>query len=214
MKVHLTQRRLARHRNRPCKDSNAPAKAWPFDTEWPGFDGEIRTPAHKSSRLLCKNTDGQRASMYAAEAAPIIVKGVQVCAVASSRRLGTTEVADPWRCPTLVEFASKCYLPLAKYFKRTWQAEERLLRNHLLPVFGSLRLNEISPTTLQAYQDEALGQGVAQGSVKRRIALLRHLLKLAIQMDLPGVSPHPTFWPDRSVMVGQASNQGQYRNSA
>ena len=37
--------------------------------------------------------------------------------------------------PTFWDFVAEWYLPYAKTRKRSWETDETMLRNHLLPVF-------------------------------------------------------------------------------
>ncbi|MBU6993423.1 integrase arm-type DNA-binding domain-containing protein [Ferrovum myxofaciens] len=46
--------------------------------------------------------------------------------------------------PTFANFMADRYMPFVKGYKRSWQADDSYLRNHLLPAFGKKYLDEIT----------------------------------------------------------------------
>ena len=46
--------------------------------------------------------------------------------------------------PTFATFIEEQYLPYVKSYKRSWVSDVSLLKNHLLPRFGSKYLDEIT----------------------------------------------------------------------
>lgn len=94
--------------------------------------------------------------------------------------------------PTLTEFATTRYLPYVKGYKRAWKTDESLLRNHLLPAFGALRLDAITRAQVIELHHGRRAAGAAPGSANRLLILLRYLYNLARQWDTPGVTTNPT----------------------
>ena len=48
------------------------------------------------------------------------------------------------QAPTLGAFIQQCYLPYTKEYKRSWETDECLLRNHVLPTFGNTGMDKIT----------------------------------------------------------------------
>jgi integrase len=92
---------------------------------------------------------------------------------------------------TLQRFAVEHYLPHARLNKRSWRTDEAILRNHLLPALGTLRLDQIRSQDVRALQHRMVIDGAAAGSVNRRLVLLAHLFACAARWALidEGVNP-------------------------
>lgn len=93
--------------------------------------------------------------------------------------------------PTFEEFIAEKYLPHAKARKRSWSTDESVLRNHLLPRFGHLRLNRITRAAIQTMQSEGHYSRYAAGTINRWVILMRFIFNCAIRWEvLPeGVNP-------------------------
>lgn len=78
---------------------------------------------------------------------------------------------------TFAELAGQ-YMPLARVNKRSWGRDQSLLTN-LLPVFGARRLDDIGPLLIEEYKRQRL-EKVRPATVNRELALLKHMLNLAV----------------------------------
>lgn len=78
---------------------------------------------------------------------------------------------------TFAELAGQ-YMPLARVNKRSWDRDQSLLTN-LLPAFGARRLDDINPLSIEEYKRQRL-EKVKPATVNRELALLRHMLNLAV----------------------------------
>lgn len=86
--------------------------------------------------------------------------------------------------PGFGEFVAERYLPYAKSRKRSWQTDESMLRNHLLPAFADLRMNRISRSDVLAFHHAALERGYAAGTCNRLIMLMKFVYNCAIRWDV------------------------------
>lgn len=95
------------------------------------------------------------------------------------------------RAPTLAEFVDEKYLPYARTRKRSWKTDEVLLRLHLLPAFGSVRMNHIRRADVTAFHLAAIRKGYAPGTCNRLLILLKFLFNCAIRWDVLPADMNP-----------------------
>lgn len=93
--------------------------------------------------------------------------------------------------PTFEDFVHKRYLPFVKGYKRSWQTDECLLRNHLLPVFGKRHMDEIGRHEIIEMHHGRREEGGAAASANRLVIMMRYIYNLAIKWGIPGVKANP-----------------------
>ena len=86
--------------------------------------------------------------------------------------------------PTFGDFVAERYLPYAKTRKRSWDTDETMLRNHLLPVFAELRMNRITRSDVVAFHHVVFDKGYAAGTCNRMIVLMKFIYNCAIRWDV------------------------------
>ena len=94
--------------------------------------------------------------------------------------------------PTFAEFVQQRYLPFVKGYKRSWQTDECLLRNHLLPTFGERYLDQIKKDDIVTLHHARRSSGAAPGSANRLLILMRYIFNLALKWETPGITKNPT----------------------
>lgn len=94
--------------------------------------------------------------------------------------------------PTFAKFIEEQYLPYVKTYKRSWDTDVSLLKNHLLPRFGSKPLDTISRQDIQKLHHERRASGGAAGSANRLLILIRFVFNLAIRWGVPGITSNPS----------------------
>lgn len=94
--------------------------------------------------------------------------------------------------PTFGRFVDEQYVPYIKTYKRSWDIDVSLLKNHLLPRFSNRYLDEIQRQDIVNVHQERLAMGAAPGSANRLVVLMRYIFNLAIRWDVPGVKVNPT----------------------
>lgn len=103
------------------------------------------------------------------------------------RRLTTLE--NP--CPTYEDFINSYYLPHIRTYKRCLTADITLLQNHLLPVFGQKRMNQITREDVLIFQSEKQSAGYTSGYCNRFLVLLSFCFNLAMKWEIPQITKNP-----------------------
>jgi len=93
--------------------------------------------------------------------------------------------------PTLAEFAADRYMPFVKGYKKSWDSDDSYLRNHLLPKFGALHLDEIKQQEVIAFH-HGMRDKYALATCNRMVVLLRYMYNLAKKWNIPGSDVNPT----------------------
>lgn len=75
------------------------------------------------------------------------------------------------------------YFQWIKANKKESTVKERIVRwrKHVKPFFGSKTLSEVTPSLVEKYKIEKLKQGYSPASVNRDVALIRHILSMAVK---------------------------------
>ena len=69
--------------------------------------------------------------------------------------------------------------------------DESRLRNHLLPYYGKIRMNDIEKRDVVALINE-LAEKFKPGTINRVVILLRYMFNLAMKWEVKGVTRNPT----------------------
>lgn len=94
--------------------------------------------------------------------------------------------------PLYSAFISDRYLPFIRTYKRSWKTDETVLRQHILPRFNRLHLDEITPEHVSDVISIMQQKGYASGTVNRAIIVMRYSLKLAAQWKIIPDQINPT----------------------
>ncbi|MBN2646140.1 MAG: tyrosine-type recombinase/integrase [Desulfuromonadaceae bacterium] len=95
------------------------------------------------------------------------------------------------KVPTVAEFVRDSYLPHAKGYKRSWQTDESLLRNHILPAIGHLHLDQVTRRhCVDLFSHHRATH--EPGSTNRIIILCRYIFNCAIRWEVPCITQNPT----------------------
>lgn len=84
--------------------------------------------------------------------------------------------------PTFAEF-EKQFMIFSKTNNKpsTVYAKEWMMRVHLVPYFGSMRLDQIGPADIEDYKAKKLEEGCEKKSINNHITTVRKLLNLALE---------------------------------
>ena len=168
-----------------------------YDTAITGFILEVRSTGTKTYYLKYRNArKQQRQYKIGDEKSLSFSKASSVAKKLRARVvLGDDPVeerAESKKMMTMGEFVRDRYLPFIKGYKKSWDCDDSLLRNHILPQFGKRYLDEISSEELVAFHRGKVDSGYAPGTVNRIIVLTRYLFSLAMKWELiPGVEKNP-----------------------
>ena len=167
-----------------------------YDSYCKGLLLEIRITGGKTFSLLYTDIRGKRRQIKLADEKDITL--AQARKFADKMRNGLAMGEDPFekknelkKVPTLSTFITESYLPFVKTYKRSWDTDVSLIKNHIMPNFGKQYLDEISKKDIiQFISRHALTH--KPGSVNRVIILLRYIFNLSIRWETPGIIKNPT----------------------
>jgi integrase len=94
--------------------------------------------------------------------------------------------------PTFAQFIKDQYLPHVRSYKKSWETDVSLLKNHLLPRFGNRYMDEISRQDIVMMHADRRASGAAPGSANRLLIMMRYCFNLALRWELPGIKGNPT----------------------
>lgn len=168
-----------------------------FDIEIKGFYLEVRSTGGKTYRMRLKDQSGRLAVVSFGDAC--CISFVQARSQAKDLRAraytGTWQVTSK---PVLQEvnltfecFVNQHYIPYAKQRKRSLATDISVLKNHLLPTFGSYALGELTKVHVVEFHTEKRSMGYAPATVDRMVVLLRFALNLAVKWGLLSGEKHP-----------------------
>lgn len=178
-----------------------------FDTKQPGLLLKVLASGRKSYYLRYKSNRNKQIEKKIADA--------RVLKLSDTRKLAAdylTQIAmgnDPFEqkkvleeTPTIKEFVTKSYLPYAKNHKRSWDTDESLLRNHILPAIGHLYMEQVTRKHIIDMVNHHRSTH-KPGSTNRVIILTRTLFNRAIDWEVRGVTKNPT----QKVELFEENNQ-------
>lgn len=103
--------------------------------------------------------------------------------------------------PCCATFVFTTYLPHIRLRKRSWEVDERILRQHILPTFGNCPLESIQRTSVEVWLYALARQGLAPATCNRILSVFKSLCTLAISHDVLLFSPCASIQPFRILHV-------------
>lgn len=93
--------------------------------------------------------------------------------------------------PLFGEFVVDSYMPHIKGYKRSWDTDESILRNHVLPKLGKLPLDQVRQHHVRAVLD--LHRTTHEpASTNRVLILVRYIFNCALKWEIEGLERNPT----------------------
>jgi site-specific recombinase XerD len=165
-----------------------------FDPELRGFYVDVLASGRKSFRLRYRFDKKLRvvtlgdASLMSLEDARLGAR-----ALLQKAKSGTDPIVVPAHAlgPTVEVFFNEQYLPYIKSYKRSWDTDDSMMRNHLLPRLGHKHMGAISPPDVAVFVEQMRSEGYAPGTCNRALVLLRYGFTLALRWKVPGVESNP-----------------------
>jgi integrase len=93
--------------------------------------------------------------------------------------------------PTFAQFIDDQYMPYIKSYKRSWDTDVSLLKNHLLPRFGKRYMDEITRQDIVKMHADRKAAGAAPGSANRLLIMMRYIFNLTLKWEVPGIKANP-----------------------
>lgn len=103
------------------------------------------------------------------------------------------------------------HLDYAKTYQKAPANTERIIRLHLLPRWGKLRLDEISQPAIAKWLAEKAGEGLAPATVEKLRVTLNRSFELALRWNMAGVIKNPVKGIPRKPINNQRTT---YLNAA
>lgn len=93
--------------------------------------------------------------------------------------------------PTIAHFYTQQYLPYVKSYKRSWDTDETMIRNHLVPALGDRAMGSLIPPDIARVVESMRSRDYAAGTINRVLVLLRYGYTLALRWNIDGVDSNP-----------------------
>ena len=165
-----------------------------FDPALKGFYVDVLASGRKSFRLRYRFNKKLRvvtlgdASVMSLDDARQAARAWQV-----QVKAGTDPQAPPVHVlgPTVASFFTDQYLPYIKSYKRSWDTDDSMMRNHLVPKLGHKHMGTLTPPDVAIFVEQMKSEGYAPGTCNRALVLLRYGFTLAVRWKVPGVVGNP-----------------------
>lgn len=165
-----------------------------FDPELRGFYVDVLASGRKSFRVRYRFDKKLRVETLG-DASLMSLDEARMGAreLLRKAKAGTDPVATPVHVlgPTIEAFFTEKYLPYIKSYKRSWDTDDSMMRNHLLPKLGSKHMGSLTPPDVAVFVEQMKAQGYAPGTCNRALVLLRYGYTLAVRWKVPGVESNP-----------------------
>ena len=167
-----------------------------FDNQIKGFYVDVQSSGHKSFRLRYR-LNAVAKVITLGNAKLISTEEAKQLAIAILRKvqLGIAPkpiISSPLQAgPCVQEFFLEKYLPYVKSYKRSWDTDESMIRNHIVPKLGKLAMGRISPPDIAVFVERMKADEYASGTCNRALVLLRFGYALALRWKVPGVEINP-----------------------
>ena len=167
-----------------------------YDTVIAGFIVEVRSSGSKTYYLRYRDKHGKQKQYKIGDTKSLTFEQARNAAQTLRARvvLGedlSAEKAALKNVPTVDEFALMRYIPYIKGYKRSWETDESYLRNHLLPKFGRMHLDELTTQDVVTFYHGMRSQGYAPSTCNRLVIILRYMFNLAKKWNVEGAEKNP-----------------------
>ena len=168
-----------------------------FDSNCKGLMIEIRATGGKTYYLRYKDHRGRARQLKIADERDLSLGQARQMALTLRTKIALgedprEEKATAKQSPTFATFMAERYMPFVKGYKKSWDCDDSLLRNHLLPVLGKKHLDEITKHDVISFHHGMRAKGYAVGTCNRCLIMLRYAMNLALKWEIPGITKNPT----------------------
>lgn len=167
-----------------------------YDTAITGFMLEIRQSGLKTYYLRYRNVRGKQKQYRIGDAKTLTF--VQARNVAQRLKTQSALGEDPLAqktalrsVPKLGDFVADYFIPYIKQYKRGWKTNVSMLKNHILPVFGALCLDEITLTAVVKLHCTMHDKGYAAVTCNNVVIMIRYIFNLAKKWGFNGAHTNP-----------------------
>lgn len=180
----------------PCPEGKARVDL--YDTVIPGFIVEIRSTGGKTYYLRYRDSHGKQKQYKIGDTKSLSFEQARAAAQTLRAKvvLGDSPAetkAALKKVPTLSAFVADRYMPYIKGYKRSWDTDDSVLRNHILPEFGRVHLDEITQQSVIAFHHGMRAKGYAPATANRIVIMVRYMFNLAKKWNIEGASKNPAI---------------------
>lgn len=165
-----------------------------FDTLMRGLYVDVLANGRMSFRVRYRQ-DGKKRAHTLGNARLLTVAEARELARSALRKVmagGDPKAVDlPIDGPTLEHFYTQQYLPYVRSYKRSWDTDETMIRNHLVPALGDRAMGSLIPPDIARLVESMKTRGYAAGTINRVLVLLRYGYTLALRWRIDGVDNNP-----------------------
>ncbi len=120
-----------------------------FDSDVPGFILEVRSTGKSTYYQRYRDKYGRLKQSRIGPADSITLEDARQKAkqIRSQTAMGfypRDEVEKYCNTPTFRQFVEDKYIPFIQVHKRSWQQDEKMLENRILPLWGNMKISEIT----------------------------------------------------------------------
>ncbi len=176
--------------------SQGKAREFYRDTNCRGLKVEVRSTGGKTYYLSYNDHRCKQRLLRLANALDITpTQARQLCDRARAQIAMGHDPADQQQqrrnSPSLAQFFNESYLPYIQSYKRSWQTDVSVFKNHVLPHLGELYMDSIKTKDIGAVMSRAKLH-LCNGSSNKILILLRYMFNLAIRWQTVGAAENPT----------------------
>lgn len=166
------------------------------DTECRGLRIEVRASGGKTYYLSYRDQRGRQRMYKLASAADVSPQQARQLCDRTRAKIAMGEDPHEQRqllkqSITVFEFFYEHYLPYVKTYKRSWDTDESVFRNHVQPIVGSVFIDAVSAEDVGRVMRHAQ-QRLSDATANRLLVLLRYMFNLAQRWAKFGVTANPT----------------------
>lgn len=167
-----------------------------YDESIVGFVLEVRASGGKTYGLRYRDSHGRQRQFRIGNVGSITLDKARREAqkVLSRVTVGEnpSEERGIKRTVLTIEQLSQRYLEHVRSYKRSPEIDERYLKNHILPRFGRMRLDEVTQAEVVAWLAAKVEyEGYAAATVNRLQVIFSYMYKLADRWGVPGAERNP-----------------------
>ncbi len=169
-----------------------------YDTSIVGFLLEVRHTGGKTFYLKYRSSHHDLRQHKIADARSISCEKARL----SAQKLRSVVVlgGDPSEdrkvmraVPTLQEFVLQDYIPLVQRTRRNVSSSLSFLHRHMLPKFGALHMDQLTPAMIRDYHQDLLEKGYAPAMANKLPIMLTVIYNTARRMKVPGTDRNPAI---------------------
>lgn len=167
-----------------------------FDVTTKGLMLEVREAGGRTYYLRYQDQRDRTRQLKLADTRDVSLSQARTLADKARNRIAMGE--DPGQdkatvraVPTFAQYIEQQYLPYVKTYKRSWQTDVSLLKNHLLPALGHRFMDEITRQDIVRLHQGRIAAGAKPGTANRVLIMMRFMFNQAIRWQVPGVKANP-----------------------